>query len=83
MKGRVHVLGDALSRAPHASMSVKNTNIDTPTLALPEGIVKNYYDDLTFGEIYRSMQGEVISNIIKAEKIKRILPHFMLNNNVL
>lgn len=54
-KGRIHVLGDALSRAPHAPVTLSNT--EALNFSLPENLSDSYEADQTFGPIYMALKG--------------------------
>lgn len=86
IRGRVHVLGDVPSRAPHAPTShptVNNINFEVPMLELPDDFRDNYQHDLIFGDINRALQGEEVGDKTKTDRISRLLPHFSLEDGLL
>lgn len=86
VKGRVHVLGDVPSRAPHITSltpTVNNLHTEIPHLELPPGFKDNYDEDLTFGNVIKSIRGEELDNAVQTEKVSRLLPHFNLSNGLL
>ena len=69
--GKIHVLGDALSRAPHASVNVMEVlKIDL------EDITNGYEDDKFYGPIWRALNGEEIASGTLQKKVENLLPSF-------
>jgi RNase H-like domain found in reverse transcriptase len=60
--GKIHVLGDALSRAPHVMSSSDETSVVVNTTEIPHfdqsDIVRNYEADQFFGPVVRAMGDE-------------------------
>lgn len=86
VKGKIHVLGDAPSRAPHAEASPAGINMlhsVVPTLELPNDFKSNYESDITFGEIYRYLKGNKPENAISLARLSRLSKHFRLLDDVL
>jgi len=78
--GRIHVLGDVLSRAPHVTEVNKKSLISFNALDIPkiefEAILGNYENDQFFGPIVKALEGAESSNGKQNEFIKRVLPMF-------
>lgn len=88
VKGRIHVLGDTPSRAPHVIDPTKkallhNVHITVPELSLPADFRTNYKTDPTFRDIHRTLNGEQIPNAVQRDRISRLLSHFNLNDGLL
>ena len=81
--GKLHVLGDALSRLPHAPVveEVEIANTEAITLALPGNFEKNYLSDATFGPVVRHFQGEEQKDAIQEERVRRLAPLFEWKDN--
>ena len=63
--GKIHVLGDTLSRAPHASMNsveILSANV--------EEIWDNYENDRVFGPLLKVMKGERLKDIVQQRKLR-------------
>lgn len=76
--GKIHVLGDTLSRAPHASMNALEVlNVDL------EDVIDGYEDDKFYGSVLKLLKGEEISDEIMRRKILKIKPLFHLNERKL
>lgn len=60
-KERIHVLGDALSRVPHAPTETEVNNTEVLTVNSPDNFHNNYSSDATFGPIYRALHGKLSS----------------------
>ncbi len=76
--GKIHVLGDTLSRAPHASVNVLEVlNIDI------DDIIGGYEDDKFYGAILKGLKGEEISDEMLKRKVEKLLPLFHLDGNKL
>ena len=65
--GKIHVLGDTLSRAPHA----KTNQLEILHIDL-ECITKGYESDKLFGPIVKYLKGEIISNKYQQNKMRNI-----------
>eukprot|EP00171_Calliarthron_tuberculosum_P001356 IDg1356t1 len=75
--GRFHILGDVLSRAPHAPLP-EISNVETLEVQLPEGFTSNYERDGIFGPIVRALEGGWQKESILRRRIERLLPHFKM-----
>ena len=75
--GKIHVLGDTLSRAPHASVNV------CQVLEVNSENLFNYEEDSFFGSVCKVLKGEKLSNEFQQRKIDRILPSFHFHENKL
>lgn len=56
--GRLHVLGDALSRIPHKPPQVQVSNVQAVSVQPPPGFEDNYEADAVFGPIIRAFRGD-------------------------
>lgn len=74
--GKVHVLGDALSRIPHQRAIVETENVTALALSLPNGFTENYECDAAFGTIFRAMNGELLKTHVEKVRVARLLPLF-------
>lgn len=86
VKGRVHVLGDAPSRAPHSgrtSSYLNNVCASTTSFSLVRSFGDGYLSDLTFGNIYRHLKGENLGDGIISRRVANMLPHFKLFGDTL
>lgn len=86
IKGRVNVLGDVPSRAPHSQptdLNINNTSIVSGIVSLPENFTNNYLHDLTFGDIYRYLKGVEIDNNLKSNQIARLAKFFKIEDEIL
>ena len=75
--GKIHVLGDTLSRAPHASIDddpVVN-DVEVPYIQFEE-VISGYEDDQFFGPIVKALNDECPDHPKKKLRIERILPMF-------
>lgn len=82
--GRVHVLGDVLSRRPHvmsAKLELGNAEVSMAIMDLAFG--KNYLDDQMFGPIIRHIQGDRSLNIVQFSHITRLIPYFVVKDSIL
>ena len=73
--GKIHVLGDALSRAPHAKVNATVNDVEVPYIEF-SNIINGYEDDQFFGPILRAMKGEFPEDQKQRLKIEKILPMF-------
>lgn len=87
IKGKVHVLGDALSRAPHITKSEYSSpelsNVHVLEIELPPNITKNYETDQLFGPIYSAMRGNFPEDSIQRDRIERLMPSFQIQDGLL
>jgi hypothetical protein len=78
--GKVHVLGDVLSRAPHVMNSSDETSAVVNTTEIPRfdrsDIVRNYEADQFCGPIVRPMRDEFSDTEQGRRQMERMLPHF-------
>lgn len=82
-KGKIHVLGDTSSRVPHAQADTTFTNVEIIDIALLPQFKENYFDDPTFGPIYKSLQGTMLSDPIMCDRVQRLINFFSNRNNSL
>ena len=76
--GKIHVLGDTLSRAPHASMNsveILSANV--------EEITDNYENDQVFGPLLKVMKGERLKDIVQQKKFEKMAQYFHLDGKKL
>ena len=75
--GKIHVLGDVLSRAPHVitGRNASFSNIEVPEINF-EDIVTRYDDDQFFGPVVRAMEGDFPEDEIQKRKLEKIIPLF-------
>lgn len=86
VKGKVHVLGDVPSHAPHTQpneLALKNIAATSVQISLPEGFSKKYPEDITFREVFRYLNGEEMKNQISKERAPRLVKFFSLKENIL
>lgn len=87
MKGKVRVLGDALSRAPHVTslpaVHVSNTNADSLSFQLPPRFISNFAADATFRPIHAALCGSFPSKPVQREQLPRLLPHCCICQGIL
>lgn len=81
-KGRVQVLGDALSQEPHASRSseIKFRNLRSMSVQFSNGYRKTIETDQTYGPIWRALHGSMPRDKIQWERIIRLLVLFKLSD---
>ena len=73
--GMLHVLGDTLSRAPHATFNA------VEALKCDLGFIINEYDsDKTFGTIVKFLKGENITDKYQLKKLEKISTMFLLKD---
>lgn len=81
-QGKIHVLGDALSRIPQES-EFKISNVELSSI-IPEDIfIAHYPTDQAFGSIYKALSGDLPSDPIEERRITRLLPLFTLKDGIL
>lgn len=76
--GKIHVLGDTLSRAPH----VTNTRVvnDIEVLFIQfEDVIGSYEEDQFFGPILRAMKDDWPSDQKKRVKLEKFIPLFQFD----
>ena len=81
--GRIHVLGDSLSRIPHPHQHVKIGNIHILNVSLPSGFEDNYAGDPLFGPVHRALCGAWPSEPEKKTYLERVTKMFSLEGRVL
>ncbi len=70
--GKIHVLGDTLSRAPHASVNV----LEVLKMDLDE-FFSCYEDDKYYGAVLLRIKGEDVRDEIVRRKIDKLLPFLL------
>ena len=76
--GKIHVLGDVLSRAPHAPDNDVNVNdMEVPFIQF-EDVIGEYDDDQLFGPIVRALNNTWSDNPKEKIRLKQLLPYFKL-----
>lgn len=84
VKGKMNVLGDALSRAPHIMNTPPSlTNVQMLQIELPTNMIRNYDKDQLFGPIYRALSGILPEDGIQRDRITRLLPTFRIESELL
>ena len=84
VSGKVHVLGDALSRAPHVlSGSFELNNISVSRVALDFNFDKLYDTDQFFKPIFRALHGELPTDSKERDRVCRVKKLFSLNDGLL
>lgn len=78
--GRIHVLGDVSSRAPHAPMIPEISNLQKLDVQLPESFTDSYEQDAVFGPIVIDFRGEWSESAVERDRIKRLLPLFTMQD---
>ena len=83
--GRIHVLGDVLSRAPHVmqkdTLDVNNMNVSVVSLNLD--CSKQYEEDQLFWPIVKALLGELPENDVHRDRMQSILPLFRKEKGLL
>lgn len=74
--GRVHVLGDVLSRAPHVMEEMTLNNVTVSGLASPFDFSMDYESDQLFGPILRGLQGDLPDDKVQRDRVSRLIPSF-------
>lgn len=88
MKGKDHVLRDALSRASHSN-SENNLYIGDSTrqefhdIELPTRFLKNYNQNQMFGPIYSALHGTLPPEGVHKERVMRSLLSFSVRSKML
>lgn len=85
INGKVHVLGDALSRAPHITANNAESSLLEHTLVidLPHGMTDAYGDDQFFSCFFQAFQGQLPNSSVQKDRILRLLPEFKMSGEVL
>ena len=77
--GKIHVLGDVLSRAPHAPDNDVNVNdMEVPFIQF-EDVIREYDDDQLFGPVARALNKKWSDNPKEKFRLKQLLPYFKLD----
>lgn len=74
--GRVHVLGDALSRAPHVMDETTLNHLTVGDVERAFPFAQEYEDDQLFGPIVRGLKGELPTDEVQKDRVFRLLPSF-------
>lgn len=82
-KGRVHVLGDALSRAPHAPPIPEINNTTASAIELCPDFHKKYCQDKLFGPVISGLKGHFPDDKVQKERIHQLIQSFKLEGNKL
>ena len=77
---KVHVLGDALSIAPHIISQPGISNIQLINAHLPNNFEANYETENVFGPICKALKGEFTESESEKVRVQLFLPHFKLTN---
>lgn len=80
--GKVHVLGDTLSRAPHARSDPDVNAIDVPFINFKD-VIGSYDEDQFFKPIVRALNGEWPETPKEKKRIEELLPMFKLEDDKL
>ena len=72
--GKIHVLGDALSRVPNARMNTMHI-----TRIAADDIIGDYEDDKLFGPVMKKLSGEEIPDEFLRRKVEKLLPMFHID----
>lgn len=73
--GKVHILGDALSRAPHAPEGSLVNDVKVPNIEF-DNVITSYDEDQFFLSNVNAFKNEWPSNEKQKYKIKKLLPMF-------
>ena len=74
--GKIHVLGDTLSRAPHADYDDVNVNdVEVPFIEF-EDVISGYEDDQFFNPIVKALREEWPDDEKQRSKLEKLLPLF-------
>jgi len=84
--GRVHVLGDVLSRAPHVmnetSLDINNAQASSAPVVRMD-FAEHYDGDQFFGPIWRSFQGTMPEDPVQRERVARVQGLFRVEDGKL
>ena len=72
---KIHVLGDRLSRAPHAENVMVVNDVEVPKISFDD-VIDGYEDDQFFGPILKAMNGEWPSSDKERFKMEKLIPLF-------
>lgn len=81
--GRVYVLGDVLSRAPHVMEPVEIGNLEASRVSVDMQFEKKHEDDQLFGPLFRAMNGKPPTEKVERSRVDRMLPSFHTKDAVL
>ncbi len=81
--GKVHVLGDVLSRAPLGPELYDAFNMEIVNFELPDRFIEIYASDPIFGSIIRVIQGIFPVERHRIQRTKNLLLHLKLQENKL
>lgn len=74
--GKIHVLGDVLSRAPHAEdADIKVNDVEIPYIEFDD-VISGYEDDQFFGPIVKALNDKWPDDEKQKLKIEKLLPSF-------
>jgi len=74
--GKIHVLGDVLSRAPHAKENDPRINVmEVPYIEIGD-IIESYDSDQFFGPVVKALKGEWPNNEKERIKLEKLVPMF-------
>lgn len=84
-RGKVHILGDTLSRAPHAPQldDLEVNNIHTFSFGMSAQYSTHIENDPTFGPVWKALNGTFPDDKIQRGRINRLLPSFKLDQGKL
>lgn len=74
--GKIHVLGDTLSRAPHALVNA----VDIMKIKT-EDVLGSYEDDQFYGPLLKVMNGVKLPNEFQQKKFEKLTPFFQLKGS--
>ncbi len=69
--GKIHVRGDALSRAPHIAFNA----VEIPFIEL-DSVIGSYENDQFFGPIVQAINGKEIEDPVKTNQVANLMPLF-------
>lgn len=82
--GRVHVLGDVLSRAPHVMSGILQVgNMELSKAKIDLGFEKFYFEDQLWGPIFKALTGEKIKKTVDRHRASLLLPSFIIKEGLL
>ena len=80
--GKIHVLGDTLSRAPHVKGDVNVNDVEIPFIRFEE-VIDEYSEDQFFGQIVKSMDGNYSDDKKLKLKLEKLVPMFKMDGKKL
>ena len=80
--GKIHVLGDTLSRAPHAKGDASLNDVEVPFIRF-EDVIVGYEDDQFFGPIVKALTGEWPTEAKQKVKLEKLVPMFTMEGKKL